>query len=92
MALLAMPDHIHALVAPVDRSASPGIYSSWVKRWIRAELAAVWQWQPGCFDRLLRSDESAQEKWAYVRENPVAAGLVGDWEAWPYQIGFRDLK
>jgi hypothetical protein len=42
---------------------------------------------PGCFDRLLRSDESLHDKWLYVRENPVQAGLVKNWKDWPYQIG-----
>ena len=33
-------------------------------------------WQKGFFDHVLRSQESAGEKWKYVRENPVRAGLV----------------
>lgn len=90
LALLAMPDHLHALVAPLDRYASPGVYSNWIKRWIRAELSARWKWQAGCFDRLLRSDDSAQQKWIYIRENPVAENLVGDWRDWTYQMGFRE--
>jgi len=31
---------------------------------------------PGFFDHILRNDESYSEKWEYVRENPVRAGLV----------------
>ena len=42
-------------------------------------------WQAGVFDHLLRSDESYAEKWLYVRENPVRAGLVARAEDWPYQ-------
>ena len=42
-------------------------------------------WQPGFFDHLLRSDESYAQKWEYVRENPVRAGLVKVAEDWPYQ-------
>ena len=42
-------------------------------------------WQPGFFDHLLRSSESYAEKWNYVRENPVRAGLVQLAEDWPYQ-------
>ncbi len=41
-------------------------------------------WQEGFFDHLLRHDESLDQKWAYVRENPVRAGLVARWEDWPY--------
>jgi putative transposase len=46
-----------------------------------------WCWQEGCFDRLLRSDESLSEKWEYLRQNPVRAGLVSHPEDWPYQFG-----
>lgn len=38
-----------------------------------------------CFDRLLRSAESLHDKWLYLQENPVRAGLVKDWRDWPYQ-------
>jgi putative transposase len=42
-------------------------------------------WQPGFFDHVLHTDESYAQKWNYVRENPVRAGLVVRWEEWPYQ-------
>jgi putative transposase len=42
-------------------------------------------WQPGFFDHVLRSDESYAQKWEYVRNNPVRAGLVASWQEWPYQ-------
>ncbi len=90
LAMLAMPDHVHLLIAPLDRSASPGNYSKWFKRSVRTELGATWRWQAGCFDHLLRNDESAQQKWTYVRENPVQAGLVSHWRQWPFQTGFQD--
>jgi len=89
IAPVLMPDHVHLLAAPVDRDASVGALSAAVKRAIRRHLDATWQWQPGCFDRLLRSDESADEKWNYVRDNPVRAGFVKHWSDWPYKIGFR---
>src|SRR2546430_9618285 len=41
-------------------------------------------WQKGFFDHLLRSQESAGEKWKYVRENPVRAGLVAHSNEWTY--------
>jgi putative transposase len=41
-------------------------------------------WQRGFFDHLLRSEESYGQKWNYVRENPVRAGLVTRAEDWPY--------
>jgi REP-associated tyrosine transposase len=42
-------------------------------------------WQPGFFDHILRSGESYAEKWNYVRENPVRAGVVKNADDWPYQ-------
>ncbi len=33
----------------------------------------------------MRSDESYEEKWLYVRNNPVRAGLVNHADEWPYQ-------
>jgi REP element-mobilizing transposase RayT len=91
IAALLMPDHVHILAAPKNRDAAVGNLSGALKRWMRQELQAAWQWQPGCFDRLLRSEESASEKWLYIRENPVRAGLVKEWREWPYRIGFDEL-
>jgi len=88
---LFMPDHLHLLAAPKEREAAVGNLSGALKRWIRQELQAKWQWQPGCFDRLLRSGESTTRKWLYIRENPARAGLVKTWQQWPYRIGFDDL-
>ena len=51
----------------------------------RANATPERLWQPGFFDHLLRSTESYAEKWRYVRENPVRAGLARTVEEWPYQ-------
>ncbi len=98
-AAILMPDHLHLIAAPRERNLPVGNLSAAIKRWMRQEMRAncragappaeSWQWQPGSFDRLLRSDESAQSKWEYMRENPVRAGLVKDWSEWSYSIGFR---
>lgn len=87
IAAVMMPDHVHVLTAPTERDANVGNFSGAVKRWVRQEARRDWRWQSGSFDRLLRSNESATEKWAYLRENPVRAGLVDRWQDWPYRIG-----
>jgi putative transposase len=93
LAALIMPDHLHAIVTPsTDRGAKLSNFSAALKRWIREEVGASWQWQSGCFDRLLRSDESLHDKWLYVQDNPVRGGLVTRWEDWPYRIGFEDQE
>jgi len=91
LAAVVMPDHLHVIAAPTrDRDAKVGNFSGALKRWIREELGASWKWQPGCFDRLMRSDESLHEKWLYLQENPVRAGLVSNSGDWPYQIGLDE--
>jgi len=87
-----MPDHLHCFVSPrKDRDLSVGDFSNAFKRLLRKQLGTQsWEWQRGCFDRLLRSDESLADKWAYVRENPVRADLTGRWEEWPFFFGLLD--
>jgi REP element-mobilizing transposase RayT len=103
LAAIAMPDHLHLLTAPLDREASVSAFSKWFKRWFDEEYCRppvsdgtpwnhCWQWQEGCFDRLLRSDESLSEKWEYLRQNPVRAGFVTDPEEWPYQFALTGSK
>jgi len=92
-----MPDHLHVLTAPIDRDASVSAFAKWFKRWFNdahrvrkpEDLRSIWHWQEGCFDRLLRTDESASEKWDYIRLNPVRAGLVKNPDDWPYQFQFE---
>jgi len=42
-------------------------------------------WQRGFFDRLLRHGESYNQKWEYVRMNPVRATLCETPEQWEFQ-------
>ena len=91
LAAILMPDHVHVIVAPIkNREAKVGNFSAALKRWMREQLGASWQWQAGCFDRLLRTNESLHNKWLYIRENPVRAGLVQSWEDWPYRYEFNE--
>ena len=79
-----MPDHVHLFV----RGGRNFTLSSWIgglKRAISVALKSQRLWQPGFFDRILRSAESYAEKWNYVRDNPVRGGFVKAAEDWPYQ-------
>ena len=88
-----MPDHIHTLISPFDPDELISVFSNLIKRFVRSELVGRaaslgdWEWQEGCFDRLLRKTESIEEKWMYMRKNPVRGGLVTQWNDWPYQVG-----
>ena len=90
LAGVIMPDHSHWIVSPVeDRGLSVGDFSAGFKRVLRKTVRLQpWEWQRGCFDRLLRSDENLRNKWIYVQDNPVRQGLVQSWEDWPYYLDF----
>ncbi len=90
LSAVAMPDHLHLISAPrFDRDESVSNFSRWFKRWLREVLHHSWDWQEGCFDHLLRSGESANTRWDYIRQNPVRAGLVARPEDWPWKFGFE---
>ena len=92
LAAVLMPDHLHVIVAPTrDREAKLGNFCAAIKRWMRQDLSACWKWQRGSFDRLLRSGESLQDKWLYIEENPVRAGLVNRSKDWPYRYEADDF-
>ena len=80
-----MPDHIHLFV----RGNLDFSLRQWVrmlKRVLSKEIiSARPHWQHGFFDHLIRHSESYAEKWEYVRQNPVRAGLVKHPDEWPWQ-------
>jgi putative transposase len=78
---VVMPEHVHFFVRG-DEEFELGM---WIRGLKRAILREPGLWQPGFFDHILRSDESYSEKWDYVRNNPVRAGLIPDEEKWPFQ-------
>jgi putative transposase len=92
-----MPDHVHFFCAekPGGATRPLSVFMNKWKEWTAKKLAGAGiesppVWQKQFFDHVLRSDESYAEKWTYVRENPVRAGLVTRWEHWPHR-GFIDF-
>ena len=85
-AYMLMPDHAHMLITSSKDSAALG---HWVKAFKAVVGAREFTWQTGYFDHVLRSDESAAEKWDYIHMNPVRAGLVKHPEDWPYSGVFH---
>ncbi len=89
-----MPDHVHFFCVDAEsRVLLSRMIGSW-KQWSAKEICPLLGsgkslWQREFFDHLLRSNESYSEKWEYVRQNPVRAGLVDDPDRWPF-AGFID--
>jgi len=93
-----MPDHIHLFVCfGVGCTMTLSEWIKGLKRKLNRVLLSTGQqpltrfgqklasfWQPGFNDHVLRSDESYAQKWEYVFQNPVRAGLVARAEDWPY--------
>jgi putative transposase len=84
-----MPDHVHLILTPmIDNTrrtvislveimkAIKGASSHAINR--RAETHAT-IWQEESFDRVVRASENLDAKIAYILENPVRKGLLGDW-------------
>ena len=80
-----MPDHIHLFVG----GSRDFLLTQWV-RLLKRTLSQVIlksqpHWQKGFFDHLIRHGESYAEKWEYVRQNRVRAGLAVSSDDWPWK-------
>ena len=94
---MVMPDHVHYFVSggPACRglSLNVGKWKEWTAKYTtRRHGEKMPLWQDEFFDHLLRSGESYSQKWEYVRNNPVRAGLVRTVEEWPYQGELNELR
>ena len=88
-----MSDHVHFFCRPelgATKSEFIRAWKSWTSRKIhalggpRSATTATALWQREFFDHVLRSNESYSEKWNYVFDNPVRAGLVSTTQEWKY--------
>ncbi len=93
---IIMPDHLHLFCVSAEVMERP--LGQWVRywktlasrRWPRREEQPVWQLD--FWDTQLRRPTQYDEKWEYVRQNPVRAGLVAEPEAWPHQGELHELR
>jgi len=76
-----MPDHLHALLSFPATTRMDKVIRDW-KRFVAKRTAVTWQ--DGFFDHRVRSNENLEETTAYIRRNPMRAGLADDDALWPY--------
>lgn len=78
-----MPDHVHLLLTPLSTDkgwphAMPAILKSIKGTSARSVNKLMGLsgpvWQEESFDHVLRPDESFQDKFEYIRQNPVRKG------------------
>jgi putative transposase len=89
-AFILMPDHVH-LFARATINAKP--LARWIATWKSLSSRALKNlcaenqglWQRDYFDRFVRSAENFGEKWDYVANNPVRAGLCARSADWPWR-------
>ena len=83
-----MPNHVHVVVQVLEE-ALPLVktlqrlksYTATQANKMLGRTGAFWQAES--YDHVVRKGE-LERVLAYVLENPVKAGLVEDWEQWPY--------
>lgn len=84
-----MPDHVHLII----EIAVGDVIT--IMRDIKTRTTRLWWehggegalWQKSFHDRGLRGAKAFDEAVAYVIANPVRAGLVEQWEDYPYIAG-----
>jgi len=88
-----MPDHLHMLLTPLDQAPGkwhsvPRILHS-IKSFtsheihrLRGTSGSIWLGE--YYDRIIRNEKDFFEKWTYIWENPLRAGLVTAAEDYPF--------
>jgi putative transposase len=91
-----MPEHIHAFIG--ESSLAKYRLENWVAAW-KSFVSRRWPnlyekpiWQRSFWDRQIRTGDQYDQKWLYVRNNPVRHGLVEDPDEWPFQGAINILS
>lgn len=76
-----MPDHAHILL--IGTSQRSDLLAAIIKY---KSISGYWmyqrrlpKWQPSFYDHILRVDEDWRNQVWYIAQNPVRAGLAGNW-------------
>jgi putative transposase len=80
--VLLMPDHLHALLYFVPDRPMAQAVRDWKRGTARFQKV---KWQENFFDHRIRSEKQGDEKWWYIRRNPITKGLCqteDDWNWW----------
>jgi len=87
-----MPDHLHLFCAPYNLKFTIERWIAFWKDQVAKNCPDVGKFQYGGFHHRLRNGENYSQKWQYVRENPVRAGLMAKPEDWPYQGRVHEIS
>jgi Rad3-related DNA helicase/REP element-mobilizing transposase RayT len=85
LAWCVMPNHVHAVVQPVEGFDLPGILHSWKSYTANKANKLLGRhgefWQPEYYDHLIRDDAALEHAIDYAWKNPDNAGL----ESWEWR-------
>jgi len=84
-----MPNHIHFVFELLDRNKGISKIMQSIKRISARKSNLILNrsgkfWQDESYDRWIRNDKELYYIIKYILLNPVAAGLVENWEDWKY--------
>ncbi|PJJ59078.1 REP-associated tyrosine transposase [Hymenobacter chitinivorans] len=84
-----MPNHVHLVVSFPDEAPPLAKTIQRIKGYTALQANQLLNrrgqfWQRETYDHIIRSSEEMQRVIAYTINNPVKAGLVDNWEQWPY--------
>jgi len=83
-----MPDHVHLLPEGVTKRADLRRFVKMAKQRtahvLRSEFGLSKVCQEGYHDWVLRNDQQTEDVIRYLLDNPVRAGLVRQWQEYPY--------
>ena len=81
-----MPDHLHAVVAidNTDLIAIMRDVKSWTTHIWKQQTGQRRLWQESFHDHGVRRTENMSELVKYVTENPQRAGLISNWQDYPW--------
>jgi len=87
-ARVVMPNHVHALLIPLEPFPLEDIIHSW-KSFTAKEANRILKrtgrfWQAEYFDRYIRDGKHYLAAVDYIEQNPVKAGLCHTPEEWPF--------
>lgn len=89
-----MPNHVHLLINPLPQS--DGSYQALakimhsLKRFTASQANKILDrsgqtfWQAESYDHIVRNAPEWKNIMSYILDNPVKAGLVTDWQDWPW--------
>ena len=90
---VVMPDHLHFFAGLAQETCELETWMRfWKRRFVQVLRLSPGSFQSGHWPTRMRTSEQYEEKWDYVRHNPVRHGLVSEPEQWPFAGEIHELR